>query len=108
MSRDVMQWMNRIFGDGWFTRAMMIAVFWFAYDLLNWSEAFASTSLYSCQSAAPGGKCDLLGVAAVIGATAAAPLGLLTLALNKYMDMRSSQPVVVTDRRKTDEQDQVA
>lgn len=84
-------WLGKQLDAGWFSRLMMIGIGLFAWELLAWSEAFASTALST--------KADLMGAAATIAATAAAPLGLLTLALNKYMDLRAAQPVVIADRR---------
>lgn len=72
---------------------MMVALFWIAIDITAWSQAFASTAL-----AMPGK--DMLAVAGIIAAVSAAPLGLLTLSLNTYMNMRASKPVIVADRRK--------
>lgn len=71
---------------------MMVALFWIAIDITAWSQAFASTAL-----AMPGK--DLLAIAGIIAAVSAAPLGLLTLSLNTYMNMRATKPVVVEDRR---------
>lgn len=68
---------------GWFSRLLVLAQFYFAWRLLDWSWAFASTSL------AKGS--DLMATAAVIGAVAAAPQALLMLATNRYMEMRAQQ-----------------
>jgi hypothetical protein len=76
---------------GWFSRILIGAQIWLAWDLLVWSQAFASTALAA-------GK-DLTGAAGVIAATAAAPLGLVTLAINSYMQTRATRPVVIADRR---------
>ena len=91
-----LKWIAEQLDAGWFSRILVAVQIWFAWDLLVWSEAFASTALAT-------GK-DLMGAAAVIGATAAAPLGLITLAINKYMEfrpMRRTKPL----RRATDNAD---
>ena len=90
-----MKWLSelgRALDNGLFSRILVGVQIWFAWDLLVWSEAFASTALST--------KADLVGAAGVVAATAAAPLGLVTLAVNKYLEMRAAQPRVVTDRRK--------
>lgn len=53
----------------------------FTWHLSDWGAEFAGKALLS--------KADLMGVAAVIGAVAAIPLGLLTLLFNKYVEGRS-------------------
>lgn len=73
----------------------MVVLFWIAISITEWSQNFATTSL-----AMPGK--DLMAVAAIIAAVSTAPLGLLTLALNSYMNMRATKPVVIEDRRKED------
>lgn len=88
---NFLTWLGKRLDDGWFSRLMMVGIGAFAWDLLAWSEAFASTALAT--------KADLVGTAATVAAVAAAPLGLLTLALNKYMDMRAVQPKIIPDRR---------
>ena len=85
-------WLGRQLDAGWFGRALVLVQVAFAWNLLTWSEAFASTALAT--------KADLVGTAGVIAATAAAPLGLITLAINKYLEMRANQPVVMKDRRR--------
>lgn len=82
--------------NGWWSRMMMVTLFWIAIDITAWSQAFASTAL-----AIPGK--DLLAVAGIIAAVSAAPLGLLTLSLNTYMNMRASKSVVINDRRKEEQ-----
>lgn len=84
-------WLGRQLDNGWFSRILLMAQFWFVYWILDWSMAFASTALST--------KADLLGAAANIGAVAAIPQALLMLATSKYMEMRAAQPVVVSDRR---------
>lgn len=80
---------------GWFSRILVAAQFWFAWDLLTWSKAFASTALATGR--------DLMGTGATVAAVAAAPLGLITLALSKYLEMRGPKSFVITGRRKTDQ-----
>lgn len=87
-------WIGRQLDAGWFSRILVAVQIWFAFDLMTWSQAFASTALAT-------GK-DLTGAAGVIAATAAAPLGLVTLAVNKYMELRSVRPVVIKDRRRNE------
>lgn len=79
---------------GWFSRILVAIQIWFAWDLLLWSKAFASTALAN--------GADLTGAAANVAAVAAAPLGLVTLAVNKYMEMRGPKSYVITGRRKED------
>ena len=88
---NFLTWLGKKLDEGWFSRLMMVGIGYFAWDVLSWSEAFASTALAT--------KSDLMGTAAVLAATSAAPLGLLTLALNKYLEMRAAQPRII-DRRK--------
>ena len=83
-----------LLSDGWFSRAALITLVWFAYDYGNWAKAFASTAL------ALETKPDLTGVAATVAAVAGVPIAFMTLGLTKYMEMKSKQPVVVEDRRK--------
>lgn len=77
--------------DGWFSRILVGAQFWFVYWLLDWSMALGSTAVAAGR--------DLLGTAAVIGAVGAIPQALLMLATSKYMEMRAQQPRVIEDRR---------
>lgn len=86
-------WVGRQLDNGLFSRLLVGVQIWLAWDLLSWSQAFASTAL-----AIPS-KPDLLGVAATVGAVAAAPLGLVTLAVNKYQEVRATKPIVMQDRR---------
>jgi hypothetical protein len=78
---------------------MLCGMGYFAWNLTEWSEAFASTAMYQL---AQGKPVEWMGIAATIGAVAAAPVGLLTLLLSKYMEMRATQPVMIKDRRKED------
>jgi hypothetical protein len=84
-------WIERRLDAGWFSRILVGVQIWLAWDLLVWSQAFASTALATSK--------DLMGAAATVGAVAAAPLGLVTLAVNKYMELRSTRPLVLQDRR---------
>lgn len=86
-----LRWIAKQLDDGWFSRILVIAQFVFVYWILDWSMAFASTALAT--------KSDLMGSAANIGAVAAVPQALLMLATNAYMQMRSTQPKVIEDRR---------
>ena len=83
-------WIGRQLDNGWFSRFLLLAQFWFVYWILDWSMSFASTALAT--------KSDLMGAAATIGAVAAVPQALLMMATNKYMEMRQ-QSVVIKDRR---------
>lgn len=69
--------------DRFFSRGLIVAVFWMAWRFSEWSWAFAGTAIAQ-------EKPDLTGAAAVIGAVGVLPLGLVTLAVNKYMEMRRS------------------
>lgn len=82
---------EKMLDDGWFSRLLLVAQFWFVYWILDWSMAFASTALAT--------KADLVGASANIAAVAAIPQALLMLATNKYMEMRSQQPKIIEDRR---------
>ena len=50
------------------------------FRMMDWTWAFASTAMVKGS--------DLMGVAAVIAAVAAVPQALLTLATNKYVEMK--------------------
>ena len=82
---------SAILDDGWFSRILVFFQFWFCYFIVDWSMAYASTSLAT-------GK-DLLATAAVIGAVSGVPQGLLMMAPNAYMQMRAQKPVKIVDRR---------
>lgn len=81
----------RALDDGWFSRILVVAQFWFVYWLIDWSMAIGSTAVAAGR--------DLLGTAAVIGAVGAIPQALLMLATKGYMEMRATQPRVLEDRR---------
>lgn len=70
---------------GWFTRVLVVFQFWFCWFVVDWSMAYASTALQVCV----GGKCDLLGAAANIGAVAAIPQALLVYATKSYQELRA-------------------
>lgn len=70
------------FVSDWLTEALVVAVIALAVKLTAWSAQYADTALVA--------KADLMGVAAVIAAVAAAPLGILTLLLNKYSEIRKA------------------
>ena len=74
---------GRWLDDGWFSRILVVAQFYFVWWLLDWSMSFASTALAT--------KADLLGAAANIAAVAAVPQALLMLATSRYMEMRGQQ-----------------
>ena len=84
---------NKALEDGWFSRIILVSIGWFAWRVLDWSMAYAGTVLTM------EGPKDLIGAAGVISAVGLGPLGILTLGLNKYMEMRSQQPRVIVDRR---------
>jgi ABC-type nitrate/sulfonate/bicarbonate transport system permease component len=65
----------------WFRRGLAATVLAFCWHLTDWGASFAEKALTS--------KADLMAVAAVIGAVAAIPLGLLTLLFNKYVEGRN-------------------
>mgnify|MGYP007044010137 CR=1 FL=1 len=77
---------SEILDQGWMSRSFLVAQFWLAFHMTDWAMAFASTAL-----AVPN-RPDLLGVAATIGAVAAAPQALLMLATNKYIELRNITP----------------
>lgn len=77
---------SEILDQGWMSRGFLVAQFWLAFHMTDWAMAFASTAL-----AVPN-RPDLLGVAATIGAVAAAPQALLMLATNKYIELRNISP----------------
>lgn len=83
-----------LLSDGWFSRAALITLVWFAYDYGSWAKAFASTALTLPS------KPDLVGVGATVAAVAGVPIAFMTLGLTKYMEMKAKQPIVVADRRK--------
>lgn len=76
-----MIWLNKFLDSGTIRLALMCGMFYMAYELTAWAMAFGSTALYV--------KADLVGAAAVIGATASAPIAILTMLANKYLDVRS-------------------
>lgn len=71
---------NRFFGLQWFRRGIAIAILIFTFRLTEWAAYFAQTALAE--------KADLIGVAGIITATAAVPLGMLTLLFNNYNEKR--------------------
>lgn len=77
---------SEILDQGWMSRGFLVAQFWLAFHMVDWAMAFASTAL-----SVPN-RPDLLGVAATIGAVAAAPQALLMLATNKYIELRNISP----------------
>lgn len=68
-----------------FRRALILAILWFTYRLTTWGMTFADHALSI--------GADLLGVAAILGAVAAMPLGILTLLFNKYDALRKQDDV---------------
>jgi ABC-type nitrate/sulfonate/bicarbonate transport system permease component len=76
------EWIETRLAQGlWFRRGLAIAVLAFTWHLTDWGSLYAQQALTL--------KADLMAVAAVIGAVAAIPLGLLTLLFNKYVEGRS-------------------
>ncbi len=78
-------WLETRLKEGmWFRRGLALAVLAFTWHLTDWGAAFAQQALTL--------KADLMACAAVIGAVAAIPLGLLTLLFNKYVEGRADTP----------------
>lgn len=76
------KYLNRFFGDLWFSRGLAISILLFTFKLTEWGARFAEAAL--------GSKSDLTGTAAIIGAVAAIPLALLTLLFNNYSEKRKA------------------
>jgi hypothetical protein len=68
-----------------FRRGLIIAILLFTYRLTTWGMQYADKALLA--------GADLLGVAAILGAVAAMPLGILTLLFNKYDSLRKQENV---------------
>jgi len=94
----------RALSESWFSRALIIAQFYFVWWILDWSMAFASTALAAAATAKTRDieQGILMAAAANIAAVAAIPQALLMYATNKYMDFKAQQPVVVANRRIND------
>jgi hypothetical protein len=75
--------LDRWLGKYWFRRGLAIAVLCYTFRLTTWSGTFAYTALLNGS--------DLTGVAAIIAAVAAIPLGLLTLVFQKYNESRTTE-----------------
>lgn len=73
---------DRFLGQRWFRRALIVVVLIFTFRLTTWGANYAMLALTTDK--------DLMGVAAVIGAVAAIPLGLLTMLFNKYEEKRNN------------------
>lgn len=76
------KYLSKFLGLRWFRRALAIAVLMFTFRLTTWGANYAMLAIATDK--------DLMGVAAVIGAVAAIPLGLLTLLFNKYEEKRQN------------------
>jgi hypothetical protein len=74
------KYLNKLLGLRWFRRALIIAVLCFTFRLTTWGANYAVMALSLDK--------DLVGAAAIIGAVAAIPLGLLTMLFNKYEEKR--------------------
>lgn len=74
--------LDKYIGLHWFRRCLAIAVLLYTFRLTNWGAQYAMLAL--------GTGADLMGVAAIIGAVAAIPLGLVTLVFNKYNEKRTN------------------
>lgn len=72
---------NKLLGLCWFRRSLVIAILVFTFSLTGWAARFAQEALNQ--------KADLVGTAGIIAAVAAAPLGLLTLMFNNYVEKRN-------------------
>lgn len=77
-------WLDKVVGPFWFRRGLALAVLVFTFRLTNWGAQYAMMALMGPE------KVDLLGVAGVITAVAAIPLGLITLVFNKYNEMKAN------------------
>ncbi len=75
---------KRLLDSGPIRAAIIAYLLWFAHDLTRWAMAFASSALAS--------KAEMSGVAAVIVSTSAAPIAILTLLTNKYLETRKDAP----------------
>lgn len=73
--------LETVLGKRWFRRGLAIAVLCYTFKLTEWGARYAQLALDQ--------KADLMGIAAIIGAVAAIPLGLLTLVFNKYNEVRT-------------------
>jgi hypothetical protein len=81
---NFIQWLEQRFNTGfWFRRGIAIAVLVITIRLTEWGMRYADSALAA--------KADLLGVAAVIGAVAAVPIGLVTLLFSKYQEWRQNE-----------------
>ena len=89
---NALAWITKQLDNGWFSRILLMAQFYFVWWMLDWSMSFASTALAA-------GK-DLMGAAANIAAVAAVPQALLMMATSQYMQMRKEHPITITDRRR--------
>jgi hypothetical protein len=91
LSAMSLAWFTQKIEDWWFSRALVLAQFYLAWDTLVWAKAFASTALAAGR--------DLMGTAATIGAVFVGPQALLFAATKFYMDAKARQPRIVQDRR---------
>lgn len=73
--------LSDILDQGWLSRIALATQFYLVFKQSEWTWAYASTGLAS--------HADLMAVAAVITAVAAAPQALLMLAVNKYVELRN-------------------
>ena len=71
---------KELLNSGAIRLALVGGIFFLTWELTAWSMAFGSTALAM--------KADLTGASLVIAASAAAPVGLLTLLANKYLETR--------------------
>jgi hypothetical protein len=82
----ISRWLDKFVGPKWFTRGLSIAVLVYTFRLTNWGASYATMAIMQ-------GEKDLMGVAAIIGAVAAIPLGLITLVLKIYSEKANDSTI---------------
>ncbi|MGE0358655.1 MAG: hypothetical protein AB7P08_17265 [Burkholderiales bacterium] len=95
-------WLGKQLDDGWFSRALVVAQFYIAWNATSWAQSYASTALAAIVQGAADGKSvaiDLTALSLNIGAVFLGPQALLFAATKFYMDARATQPRVIADRR---------
>jgi hypothetical protein len=63
----------------WFGEALLVFVLGYTVKLTTWAASYADLAMAN--------KAPLVDTAAAIGAVAGIPIAMLTLALNKYLDL---------------------
>jgi uncharacterized lipoprotein YddW (UPF0748 family) len=74
--------------SSWFRRGLVVTIILMTYRLTEWGAKYANTAL---DMIANGKTIDLMAVAALIGAVAAAPVAIITLLVNKYVETRNNE-----------------